>query len=921
LVFSVNSTSTLTGKERRRSERLFESLPLIVRGTDLLGQPFEERTSTLSFNLHGCQYTSKHHLPRNSWVTIEMPDAGSNVRARVAWVQRPHSIRDFFQVAVELERPTNVWKQGALPENWSKTEMQFPTAAAATASTGAGATATTLGHYMNATLRETTPAAAEPFAGADSGYVHPLLRELRAGYERAKNEGIPAAEMHNDAEGIATGMTASGAESRASEAPVAESNVTEMRPLGSAPGGGVSADADDAAREARQVDAAGAEAAAEVAATREAQVREFQSQLEQLRSKTQTDISELMAAKSREFNDSVRGEIDAHSARAQELLAQINKQSEELRAQHEAAQQTASRIAQARLQLEGLESTRAARQDISKEFAAAGDRATADWRKRLEAEMSVAQSQWNELLQGSLDSNLKKMVEQLSERSTELMRATEKSMTEKLDDWREPFAKAASEARANLTDIQARIAQEVAQARGSLADVEQAAGRTKEFSSQIEAATHDSINELHRRLDTILNTQTSEMNRRAEGIANNLTQRLTPTLDAMSQQFVDRSTSQIEASLAPHMDRLPSLIRDLNSREAQAEESLRLHRERLRQASDNNQREAAQQMSGAIANLQSDFENARKQALTHWTEELDSTGVRAAHATAESMGRSSEWFQQEARARLQVLVEQELVNAGSAFFAKTGEASQQFVTTLAGQSAEHLDKARTQVEGVAAEASERAKSQVELAAQAAAASFGTVLEGVSSQQLEQFNTATRNLMGERTQEFNETSQQLLASLKQSATETLDLVRGEMRSHVETTVGDGRNALAQEFAGTVERFRGERDAQHGEWSRHLDQTRNDASQKFQDSMQTASDNFVASAMRRLNEHGQNGIEGLLRNADQALREAFSKVFEGLAESLRDRTIAAAAGASVSGFGQLPPQTRDTETTQGPRNEIL
>ena len=200
-MFSVNSTST--GKERRRSERLFESLPLIVRGTDLLGQPFEERTSTLSFNLHGCQYTSKHHLPRNSWVTLEMPDARSNVRARVAWVQRPHSIRDFFQVAVELERPTNVWKQGALPENWTKTETQFPNTAAVAASTGASSVATTLGHYVNATFRETAPASDNPFAAQDSGYVHPLLRELRAGYERAKNEGIPASEMHSDAESAA----------------------------------------------------------------------------------------------------------------------------------------------------------------------------------------------------------------------------------------------------------------------------------------------------------------------------------------------------------------------------------------------------------------------------------------------------------------------------------------------------------------------------------------------------------------------------------------------------------------------------------------------------------------------------------------------------------------------------------------------
>ena len=123
----LNQPST----ERRRSERLSESLPLIVRGIDLLGQPFEERTTTLAFNLHGCRYTSKHHLPRNTWVTLDLPqgmaqgagqpNAGTNsnagvtgnsrptLRARVAWVQRPHSIRDFFQIAVELESPANIW--------------------------------------------------------------------------------------------------------------------------------------------------------------------------------------------------------------------------------------------------------------------------------------------------------------------------------------------------------------------------------------------------------------------------------------------------------------------------------------------------------------------------------------------------------------------------------------------------------------------------------------------------------------------------------------------------------------------------------------------------------------------------------------------------------------------------------------------
>src|SRR5580700_11421461 len=97
--------------QRRRSERVFYSIPLTIRGIDLLGQPFEERSATVVLSRHGCRYASKHHLPPNTWVTLEVSQGAElyNVRARVAWVQRPQSIREFFQVAVELESAGNIW--------------------------------------------------------------------------------------------------------------------------------------------------------------------------------------------------------------------------------------------------------------------------------------------------------------------------------------------------------------------------------------------------------------------------------------------------------------------------------------------------------------------------------------------------------------------------------------------------------------------------------------------------------------------------------------------------------------------------------------------------------------------------------------------------------------------------------------------
>ena len=81
---------------------------------------------------------------------------------------------------------------------------------------------------------------------------------------------------------------------------------------------------------------------------------------------------------------------------------------------------------------------------------------------------------------------------------------------------------------------------------------------------------------------------------------------------------------------------------------------------------------------------------------------------------------------------------------------------------------------------------------------------------------------------------------------------------------------------------------------------------------------AGDTWIASSVRRLNEHGQNGIESLLKSADQSLRDSFAKVFEGLSEMLRDRSANSAGMGTAAGFGQLP----NHESSEGsPRNSVI
>ncbi len=128
---AVNPTSEL---RKRRSTRIVQAVPLQVTGVDALGRPFMERTSSLILNCHGCRYQSKHYVLKNMWVKLEVPNAKEGeeprvVRGRVAWIQRPRTVRQLFQVALELEAPGNVWGIAFPPEDWFAQAEPDPAAA------------------------------------------------------------------------------------------------------------------------------------------------------------------------------------------------------------------------------------------------------------------------------------------------------------------------------------------------------------------------------------------------------------------------------------------------------------------------------------------------------------------------------------------------------------------------------------------------------------------------------------------------------------------------------------------------------------------------------------------------------------------------------------------------------------------------
>jgi len=116
-------TSFDPSNQKRRSTRIVQAVPLSVTGVDALGQPFKERTTTVMVNCHGCKYQSKHYVPKNSIIKLEVPRAESgqpprSTQGRVVWVQRPRTVRELFQIGLEFDTPGNVWGIAFPPDDW-----------------------------------------------------------------------------------------------------------------------------------------------------------------------------------------------------------------------------------------------------------------------------------------------------------------------------------------------------------------------------------------------------------------------------------------------------------------------------------------------------------------------------------------------------------------------------------------------------------------------------------------------------------------------------------------------------------------------------------------------------------------------------------------------------------------------------------
>ena len=115
----------INNQERRRSQRIPQSVPLFVRCLD---SPFTfgGNLSTVEVSSHGCVIHALRPFPRGTGLRLDILDGHRTTTARVVHSDPIGTGMHLttWTVALELDKPGDVWMVNPLQPDWSKTLEQ-----------------------------------------------------------------------------------------------------------------------------------------------------------------------------------------------------------------------------------------------------------------------------------------------------------------------------------------------------------------------------------------------------------------------------------------------------------------------------------------------------------------------------------------------------------------------------------------------------------------------------------------------------------------------------------------------------------------------------------------------------------------------------------------------------------------------------
>ncbi|MGA9884941.1 MAG: hypothetical protein WBQ34_14595 [Candidatus Acidiferrales bacterium] len=889
-----------TSPQKRRSTRIVQAVPIIVTGVDALGQPFKERTTTVMVNCHGCKYQSKHYVPKNSTVALEIPRAQQGlppraIQGRVVWVQRPRTVRELFQIGLEFEIAGNIWGIAFPPEDW----YPYPDEAQSTESQE----------------MPEAPLAEPPAAQSASD-------ESRAEGSIATPRPTPAAPENRGEAPVAT------ADSRIHVVP-SPSQSAESQQAAAKQAAQIIAEATNSLDKSvrKTAHAAINEEMAVVRQQLDAQLHEavehaIKVSMERVSESAVKRVVQQAAERTSALVDQARkaGEISAESldAKVRQAVQQAVTNAAEQASQKAAQQATALNLKQTvdaaveRIiaereanspSLQILSSPEAAQQQLDR------------WKKSLEDTAQNVRQQTSEQLQTDSTS--------AAQRLHETFEAAASSASEKLGQRLDEVAQsAAAKAEQAINERASGLHQSVDDAIASAqskiqslgSDIEQERDRAEATKWQLQQAADATVSQTRQKLDEVLASQQEEVGRRADRAIAERVQQMEPLLrnsakGAMSDfsAELDRTLSakrgeaqQTAAELASareHAEQLQNTLRDQLKEAAEqaahientvreqgarvAEQTAQIEnavREKVREASQQAMQESLDRLRQEADKYPAEIEQASRAVVAKFEEDLEQKSTEAQHATFEALLKASDWYQKKAHTTMQSSLEKSVDQATTELRHRAAEVSSLVASELDHYGRTYVDHSRAQIEEAAKEVSDRERMKLGEKAEMAGATFTDRIQRVTGESLKKFEEASRQALEKARSDIEFNREGSLEQFQKSLDDVM--VKG---------VEQAQTYLQSQLVPLLEEWEKRRQEQQAAWMKHVEKSSNESIEQYKSRLENASNSWLLASATTLGQHSQAVLDTLAKSAEKRIRDTCAEVLAGMGDTIKERLV--------------------------------
>lgn len=892
--------------QKRRSTRIAQSVPITVSGVDALGQTFKERTSTVSVNCHGCKYQSRHYVPKNSIVNFEIPRPQDDqppriVEGRVAWVERPRSVRELFQIGVEFVVPGNVWGIAFPPADWfplPNEEMPEIPAPATEVTPAALESAARVVEEEPEAAPAPTAAPTEEVAAAPP--VKPVAPSPAPPAE-SKVRVLPTPAQAQETMSMARQMARLLAEAkqhlhRTMQSGAAEAVAQEVR----------------SAREQLELQLRGTvtdAVEASVAKTAELTVQSaVQNSLQKLvEQATRQVVQNALAAfeKARKAASPSPQELDSQVREAVErvvetsaakLVEQTVHESVQQTVEHEVKQSVQAAVERATANLPvGQATVVAARpgEESLRELEETARARLVSWRQEVEevaseiqaksreqmhADTDAATQQWREKFESALQGASAKMGEQLNQISQAASERAEQELSARGESLQTLLNEAAAEAQKNLDALSSTLGTERAKAELTLSRAEEATKHAEETSVQLEAMSRATFDEARRQLDVLLASQSQELNRRADEVISQKSAEMEKPAEEITGKALKRLAEQVKEHLAPQFERAEQLNKELAAADHHADEAMKRLRERMHEISEQALAASLERMKLQTAEFPAEFEQSCRNALTRVQEELDAKATDATHTTFEAMYKSAEWYQKKAQTSMQSALEKLMEQSSGTMRERAGELSRLFASELDHYSRSYVEQAKETLQEDAKEVREQTRVQLEESAKTAAAGLADEFQRIMGESLGRFEEATKTSM---------------ANAQDAMKAGSDKAVNEFDSHIEERMVEGatlaRKHLEAQLKPMIDAFYTKRSDEQDAWLEQMKSVVEKSIEQYRERLENTSNSWLLASATSLGQHSKGVLDALSKAAEDRLRDTCGDVFADLGDKLRARLL--------------------------------